>query len=77
LPPFPASVMDGYAVIASDCPGTYPVLGLVSAGTLSSLEVVAGSIAQITTGSPIPRGANAVVMVRIYLIFLWFVFPYL
>ena len=32
LPPFPASVKDGYAVIAADGPGAYPVIGEVTAG---------------------------------------------
>jgi gephyrin len=31
-PPFPASIMDGYAVVASDGPGTYPVVGRITAG---------------------------------------------
>jgi len=64
MPPFPASIVDGYAVVAADGPGEYPVVGLVSAGNLSEIRVSSGKIAQITTGSPIPEGADAVVMVE-------------
>ena len=32
LPPFRASIMDGYAVIASDGVGTYDVVGEITAG---------------------------------------------
>eukprot|EP01126_Amoeba_proteus_P000302 TRINITY_DN10097_c0_g2_i4.p1 TRINITY_DN10097_c0_g2~~TRINITY_DN10097_c0_g2_i4.p1 ORF type:complete len:293 (+),score=72.61 TRINITY_DN10097_c0_g2_i4:40-879(+) len=64
MPPFPASIMDGYAVQAKDCPGNLTVLGLASAGFVSPMKVGEGKIIQITTGSPIPEGADAVVMVE-------------
>lgn len=32
-PGFAASIMDGYAALASDGPGTYPVVGVIRAGT--------------------------------------------
>ena len=64
LPPFPASVKDGYAVIAADGPGTYPVIGEVTAGRMADFAVTPGSVAYITTGAPLPRGADAVVMVE-------------
>ena len=34
LPPFPASIKDGYAVVAADGPGVYPVIGEATAGRL-------------------------------------------
>ncbi|MEZ4866832.1 MAG: molybdopterin-binding protein [Caldilineaceae bacterium] len=64
LPPFPASVKDGYAVIASDGPGDYPVIGEVTAGRVATFTVEPGSVAYITTGAPVPPGADAVVMVE-------------
>lgn len=64
LPPFPASVKDGYAVIAADGPGRYPVVGEVMAGRVADFRVRQGSVAYITTGAPIPAGADAVVMVE-------------
>lgn len=64
LPPFPASVKDGYAVVAADGPGTYPVIGEVTAGRVADFDVAAGTVAYITTGAPMPAGADAVVMVE-------------
>jgi gephyrin len=56
--------MDGYAVIAEDCPRDLEVMTILSAGHISSLVLARGQCAQITTGSPIPNGANAVVKVE-------------
>lgn len=64
LPPFPASIKDGYAVIAADGPGDYPVIGEVTAGRVADFTVQTGTVAYITTGAPIPPGADAVVMVE-------------
>ncbi|MBW7883619.1 MAG: molybdopterin molybdenumtransferase MoeA [Caldilineaceae bacterium] len=64
LPPFPASVKDGYAVVAADGPGDYPVVGTVTAGQVAGFTVTAGTVAYITTGAPLPSGADAVVMVE-------------
>ena len=64
LPPFPASTKDGYAVISADGPGTYPLIGEVSAGALAEFEVRPGTVAYITTGAPLPVGADAVVMIE-------------
>lgn len=64
LPPFPASVKDGYAVVATDGPGTYPIVGEVTAGVVPEFTVTSGSVAYITTGAPIPTGADAVIMVE-------------
>lgn len=64
LPPFPASIKDGYAVVAADGPGDYPVLGEVTAGRVAPFTIQTGTVAYITTGAPVPSGADAVVMVE-------------
>jgi gephyrin len=64
LPPFPASIKDGYAVIAADGPGDYPVIGEVTAGRVADFTLHPGAVAYITTGAPVPPGADAVVMVE-------------
>ncbi|KAJ2546933.1 hypothetical protein EV175_005418 [Coemansia sp. RSA 1933] len=67
VPGYPASVMDGYAVIAADGPGSYTVRGSATAGgaTVTHQDpLVAGQIVRITTGAPMPPGADAVVMVE-------------
>ncbi|MCX6044301.1 MAG: molybdopterin molybdenumtransferase MoeA, partial [Chloroflexi bacterium] len=64
LPPFPASTKDGYAVVAADGPGDYPVIGEVTAGRVADFTLTPGAIAYITTGAPLPAGADAVVMIE-------------
>ena len=64
MPPFAASIKDGYAVVAADGPGEYPVIGTVTAGRVAAFSVQPGTIAYITTGAPVPVGADAVVMVE-------------
>lgn len=71
VPPFPRAVMDGYAVRAEDtyaCSETRPVelklLGNLPAGSDAKLKVSVGDAVEVSTGSPIPEGANAVVMVE-------------
>ncbi|KAK1411343.1 hypothetical protein QVD17_37891 [Tagetes erecta] len=65
LPPYPASVKDGYAVIAADGPGEYPVITESRAGNDGlDVTVTPGTVAYVTTGGPIPNGADAVVQVE-------------
>ncbi|KAJ9531517.1 hypothetical protein QJQ45_015012 [Haematococcus lacustris] len=64
LPPFPASIKDGYAVVAADGEGSYPVVGESRAGTLDDIHLAPGQVAYITTGAPVPPGADAVVQVE-------------
>ncbi|XP_062016980.1 molybdopterin biosynthesis protein CNX1-like [Rosa rugosa] len=65
LPPFPASIKDGYAVVASDGPGEYPVVGEARAGSDGiGVTVTPGTVAYVTTGGPIPDFADAVVQVE-------------
>jgi putative molybdopterin biosynthesis protein len=71
-PPFDRSVMDGFAVRAADVAAateTAPVLlGLngetIACGSEPRLSVAPGTATPIATGGPIPRGADAVVMIE-------------
>ena len=58
------SVRDGYAVRAADLPGALEVIGEVRAGETFGGEVGARQAVEIMTGAPVPRGADAVVMVE-------------
>lgn len=64
LPPFPASVKDGYAVVAGDGAGERSVVQSVTAGEVSAAPLQPGEVAYITTGAPLPAGADAVVQVE-------------
>ncbi|XP_052386428.1 gephyrin isoform X1 [Carassius gibelio] len=64
LPPFPASVKDGYAVRAADGPGDRFIIGESQAGEQPTLTVMPGQVMRVTTGAPIPCGADAVVQVE-------------
>ncbi|KAJ1801732.1 hypothetical protein LPJ59_000023 [Coemansia sp. RSA 2399] len=76
VPGYSASVMDGYAVIAADGPGSYIVRGSSTAGggggrggaaanaVTEDNPLKPGQIMRITTGGPMPPGADAVVMVE-------------
>lgn len=76
VPAYPASIVDGYAVIVPDAKspthkdlppikGVFPVAS-VSHAQASSMPppLEHGQIARITTGAPLPENANAVVMVE-------------
>jgi putative molybdopterin biosynthesis protein len=71
VPPFPRSVMDGYAVQAEDSysssetePIRLKLLGNIPAGSDTKFKVSAGEAVEIATGAPIPEGVDAVVMVE-------------
>jgi len=64
LPPFASSAMDGFAVRASDTPGTLPVVSRIAAGTPASEPLRAGTAAGIATGGAVPEGADAVVPIE-------------
>ncbi|XP_059811291.1 gephyrin isoform X2 [Hypanus sabinus] len=64
LPPFPASVKDGYAVRAADGPGDRFIIGESQAGDQPTQTVMPGQVMRVTTGAPIPCGADAVVQVE-------------
>jgi molybdopterin molybdotransferase len=69
LPPFDNSAMDGYAVRSADVasanaesPVSLKVAGHVPAGAVFTGTVQPGTCVRIFTGSPLPDGADAVVM---------------
>jgi molybdenum cofactor synthesis domain-containing protein len=64
LPPFPCSSKDGFAVIAADTANPRRLVGEQMAGYIADLQVTPGTCVRITTGAPIPRGADAVIMVE-------------
>jgi len=66
-PPFDKSLMDGYAVCASDLAtgqATLTILERITAGQVPRQTVIAGFATQIMTGAPLPAGADAVVKVE-------------
>ena len=68
VPAFRASIVDGYAVRFSSSgtfeKGVYPVAFASHAQAGDIPELKEGQIARITTGAPLPPGANAVIMVE-------------
>ena len=64
LPPFASSAMDGFAVRASDLPGTVPVVARIPAGCPAARALAAGEAMAISTGGVVPDGADAVVPVE-------------
>lgn len=63
-PPFAAATMDGFAVVAEDASPWREVIGEQTAGYVADVEVTHGTAVRITTGAPLPRGADAVVRVE-------------
>jgi molybdopterin molybdotransferase len=64
-PPFPASAMDGYAVRAADTttvPARLTVIGTSAAGHGFSGTIGTGEAVRLSTGAPIPAGADAVLI---------------
>jgi len=61
-PPFAASAMDGWAVRATDCPGSLRVVGESAAGHGYEGAVGAGEAVRIFTGAAVPQGCDAVVI---------------
>ncbi|PIK42231.1 putative gephyrin-like isoform X2 [Apostichopus japonicus] len=64
IPPFRASIKDGYAVLSSDGPGPRRVVSSSTAGQSQPAPVRSGSVVRITTGAMVPTGADAVVQVE-------------
>lgn len=69
VPPFDRSTVDGYAVKAEDTfgaeenrPVKLKLCGTVSVGEMPKINVNQGEAAEIMTGAPMPKGADAVVM---------------
>ncbi|MBM3875564.1 MAG: molybdopterin molybdotransferase MoeA [Verrucomicrobia bacterium] len=69
VPPFDNSAMDGFAVRSADIsraspqtPAALRLIGEAAAGRVFAGEATAGTCVRVSTGSPLPRGADAVVM---------------
>ena len=62
-PPFPASAMDGYAVMGPVAPGmAFAVVGEAGAGHAFAGALGPGQALRIFTGAPMPAGADRVVI---------------
>jgi molybdopterin molybdotransferase len=71
LPPFARTTVDGYAVRAADTygasmslPAYLVLIGEVHMGTSTDLSIMPGQAALVHTGSMIPEGSDAVVMLE-------------
>ena len=67
VPPFANTAMDGYAVRAADtatAPVRLRVVADLPAGYEAAVAVGPGEAIRIMTGAPMPRGADAIVMVE-------------
>ncbi|WP_409200205.1 gephyrin-like molybdotransferase Glp [Methanobrevibacter sp. DSM 116169] len=68
-PPFDKSAMDGFAIIAEDSfgasqnkPKEFKIIDKIGAGASSNKTINHNEAITIATGSPIPEGANSVIM---------------
>lgn len=71
VPSFDRASMDGYAVRAEDTVGaredrplSLRLKGIVPMGVMADIDVGPGEAAEVSTGSMMPQGSNAVVMVE-------------
>ena len=71
VPGFHRASMDGYAVQAADTlesredrPTSFRLVGCVPMGRLPDVRVAQGEAAEVSTGSMMPDGADAVVMIE-------------
>lgn len=63
-PPVDRSTRDGFAVRSADLPGELTIVGEVRAGEYFHGSAGPGQAIEIMTGAPVPRGADAVVMIE-------------
>ncbi|GFQ97668.1 gephyrin, partial [Trichonephila clavata] len=63
-PPFPASIKDGYAVLADDKSEIRKVIGTVTPGCQLNFDLKSGSCVRVSTGSVVPDKADAVIQVE-------------
>ncbi len=64
VPPFAASAMDGFAIRAADTidgAARLTLIGEARAGTEAGVRVERGTAVRISTGAPLPEGADAIV----------------
>ncbi|CAH2093854.1 unnamed protein product [Euphydryas editha] len=64
MPPFPASVKDGYACLSMDGAGVRKVRAAVTAGETPLTPLGPGECARVNTGAPLPLGTDCVVQVE-------------
>lgn len=67
IPSFANAAMDGYAVRAADigeAPGSLRLVGRIAAGHPATTPLEPGQAMTITTGAPLPPGADSVCMVE-------------
>ncbi len=71
IPPFNRSAMDGFAIQAEDSFGastknskTIKLVGIIEIGESSTLKLNKGEGIRISTGAPIPEGADAVIKIE-------------
>jgi molybdopterin molybdotransferase len=64
MPPFDKSAVDGYACRKSDILNELEVIEVIPAGKVPEKEIRKNQCAKIMTGAPIPKGADAVMMVE-------------
>jgi molybdenum cofactor synthesis domain-containing protein len=64
MPPFDTTAVDGYALLAEDALNPRQIIGDQLAGRVSDIEVTGGTAMRIMTGAPMPKGADAVIMVE-------------
>lgn len=71
IPSFNRSVVDGYAVVATDTygsgesiPSQLKVVGEILMGEDATMKISTGECVRISTGGMLPRGADSVVMVE-------------
>ncbi|GBN79386.1 Gephyrin [Araneus ventricosus] len=63
-PSFPASIKDGYAVLADDTSEVRKVIGTVTPGCQLDFDLKPGCCVRVSTGSAIPDKADAVIQVE-------------
>ncbi len=61
-PPFDASAVDGYACASTDTPRNLTIVGESAAGRAFPHALRAGEAVRISTGAPVPDGADGVLM---------------
>ncbi len=71
LPPFDNSSVDGFAALAADLAGasaatprSLHVVADIPAGSEAAIKIGSGEAARIMTGAPLPKGADAVIMIE-------------
>jgi molybdopterin molybdotransferase len=64
MPPFDKSAVDGYACRKADLLNELEVIEIIPAGKVPEKEIRKNQCAKIMTGAPVPKGAEAVIMVE-------------